>query len=285
MPELCVRDLKLFFKDRTAAALSLLAEFIIVGLYALFLRDQLTAGLSGLEDAGELMDVWMAAGVLGVAPFTAAMGAYGVMVEDRARGIDRDFGVSPLRRSAALGGYLSAAAAVALLTSLLLLLLAQAYLWRAYGLIPDGESTARLCALLLLIAVSDAAQVLLPVSFLRSSSALAALCTILGALIGFLTGIYIPVGGLPERVRGLVACFPASHGAMLLRREMVEPLLSRSFGGTDTASALQFEEYMGIRCTWDGALLPEKTSVWVLLAAGGVCLGLAVMKELLPRRR
>lgn len=50
------RNLKLFFRDKSAVFFSLLAVFIIIGLYALFLGDVWTDSLSDLANARQLMD-------------------------------------------------------------------------------------------------------------------------------------------------------------------------------------------------------------------------------------
>lgn len=44
------RNLKLFFRDKSAVFFSLLAVFIIIGLYALFLGDVWTGGMEGVAE-------------------------------------------------------------------------------------------------------------------------------------------------------------------------------------------------------------------------------------------
>lgn len=285
MLTLCLRNLALYCKDKTTVLLSFLAEFIIVGLYVLFIRDQLLESFSQLPDAGLLMDVWMIAGVLGIAAVTTTMGACGVMVEDKARKIDRDFRVSPLRPGTLLGSYWSAAVVIGLVLSFLLLLLAEVYVSHRYGVRLGAGHMAAVYGILLLVSVSGASQVLLLVSFLKTGSALAGCCTILGSLIGFLTGIYLPMGTLPEGVRYLVTCFPISHGVVLLRRTLLEPLLSGSLGPQGGAGAPSFEEYMGVLFTWRGETLSCRASVVVLLSAGAVCLVLTAFRFARPRRQ
>ena len=84
-------NLKLFFRDKSAVFFSLLAVFIIIGLYALFLGDVWTDSLSDLANARQLMDSWIMAGLLAVTSITTTMGAFGVMVDDRSKKIDKDF--------------------------------------------------------------------------------------------------------------------------------------------------------------------------------------------------
>ena len=188
-----VINLLLFFKDKTTLFLSFLAEFIIVGLYLLFIRDNLISGFSQIKDVELLMDVWMISGVLGITSVTTPMGAYGIMVDDRAKKISRDFATSPIRKFSLLGGYMFSAVIIGLVLSFLLLVLSEIYIYFSYGVKLGAEKMLLGYGVLVLTTVSNSSLVLFLISFLKSSNALAACCTILGALIGFLTGIYLPM--------------------------------------------------------------------------------------------
>jgi len=56
---------------------------IIFGLYIFFLGDLWTSNLESIVNGQEIMDSWLIAGLLTITSFTSAMGAYGVMVEDK----------------------------------------------------------------------------------------------------------------------------------------------------------------------------------------------------------
>lgn len=260
-----LRNLTLFLKDKTAVLLSFLAEFIIVILYILFIRDNLISGFTQLKEPELLMDTWMMAGLLGVTSVTTTMGAYGIMVDDKAKKIFPDFTVSPIRRVSLLGGYMFSAVIVGIIMSFLLLFLSEVYMSWCYGVKPGADRIADLYIVLFLITVSNSALVLFLVSFIKSSNALAACCTILGALIGFLTGIYLPMGSLPESVQKLIKCFPVSHSAVLLRQILMEPYVSRNFSGLENASARQFMEYMGVQYFNEKDPISAQSSIFFLL--------------------
>ena len=82
-----IRNLKVFFKDKSSVFFSLLAVFIIIGLYALFLGDVWTSSMSDIAGIRFLMDSWIMAGLLAVTSVTTTMGAYGIMVQDREKKI------------------------------------------------------------------------------------------------------------------------------------------------------------------------------------------------------
>ena len=76
MIDFALRNLVLFFKDRTAVILSFLAEFIVVGLYILFIRKNMITSFAQIKGIELLMDTWMIAGILGITSVTTTMGAY-----------------------------------------------------------------------------------------------------------------------------------------------------------------------------------------------------------------
>lgn len=93
---IAVRNLKLFFRDKSSVFFSLLAVFVIIGLYVLFLGNMITSGLQWLgEGARFIMDSWIMAGLLAVTSLTTTMGAFGVMIEDRTKKVMKDFTASP----------------------------------------------------------------------------------------------------------------------------------------------------------------------------------------------
>ncbi len=126
------RNLKLFFRDRTSVFFSLLAVFIIIGLYVLFLGDVWTSNLADVPGVRFLMDSWIMSGLLAITSMTTTMGAFGIMVEDKTRKINKDFISSPLKKSSITGGYIISAFVIGVIMTILALVLAEIYIV-AYG--------------------------------------------------------------------------------------------------------------------------------------------------------
>ncbi len=123
------RNLKVFFRDKTSVFFSLLAVFIVIGLYVLFLGDIMAKGLSHHGgDMRFLIDSWIMAGILSVTAVTTTMGAFGIMVEDRANNIIKDFSSSPIRRTTLAGGYILGAFIIGVIMSLVALVLFGVYI-------------------------------------------------------------------------------------------------------------------------------------------------------------
>lgn len=279
------RNLKLFFRDKSGVFFSLLAVFIIIGLYTVFLGDVWLSDLHGIKQAQQLMNEWLIAGLLAVSSVTATMGAFGVMVDDRAKKIYKDFYASPVSRAGITGGYLASAFLVGVVMSVLTLLLGQAYLLLSGGGWFSPAVWCKLLFLLLLSGVTNTALVGFIVSLIKSQGAFATASTIIGTLIGFLTGIYLPVGSLPDAVQMIVKLFPVSHAASLLRKVIMEQTVQEAFSGAPHQAAESFQESMGVVYKIGGVTVTAWMSVAILAGTAVLFYLLAVINLSSKRKK
>lgn len=264
------RNLKLYFRNKGSVFFSLLAVFIIVGLYAVFLGDVWLSESMGTENRQILMNNWLIAGILAVASATTTMGAFGIMVEDKAKKIYRDFYSSPIKRASVTGGYLISAFVIGVLMSLVALLIGQIFIIIKGGEMFGMEAGLKLLGLILLNTLTNTAMVGFIVSFFSSQNSFSTASTIVGTLIGFLTGIYLPIGNLPEAVQYIVKLFPVSHGAALFRQVMMEQSINAAFAGAPTEILDNFKESMGIIYRFGEYTITSFESVVILIGTAVV---------------
>ncbi len=240
------RNLLIFFRDKGAVFFSLLAVFIILGLYIIFLGDMMTAGLAQLPSAKYLMDSWIMGGLLAVTPITASLGALGTMINDRGKGIYKDFAVSPLKTGKLVAGYLGSGMLISLILSVLTFLLAAVYIFARNGHLPSPLMVVKILGMIVFTTLTSGIPMLYLVSWFKSINAFATASTVLGTLIGFLTGIYIPIGSLPGPVQTVIKLFPPSHGAVIFRRFMMEEAEKLAFQGLPPTALANFRLEMGL---------------------------------------
>lgn len=252
MLNLAVRNCRLFFRQKSAVFFSLLGVFIVIGLYVLFLGDVWISDLPDLPGVRALMGCWVIAGIVSITPVTTAMGAFEIMVEDRSRGTIRDFFAAPVRRSSLVGGYVISAYLVGLLMSVVAFLLGQLYILSAGGEWISGEALLKMVLLLPLSTLASSALVFFMVSFFHGNAAFSAASTVVGTLIGFLTGIYLPIGSLPEAVQWVIKLFPVSHTGALMRQILLEEPMKLTFAGVPAESIADFEKMMGVTFAYGG---------------------------------
>jgi multidrug/hemolysin transport system permease protein len=259
-----VRNLKIFFRDRAAVFFSLLSALIIIGLYVLFLGDMLTSGMKAIPGSRFLVDSWIMAGLLSVTSITTTMGAFGIMVEDKHKKTVKDFTASPVRRSTLAGGYVLSSFVIGVIMTVITFVLAEGYIVIYGGRILDGARLVKLLGVMLLSVIASTAFVFFLVTFFKSNNAFATASMLLGTLIGFLTGVYIPVGELPEAVQYVIKFFPVSHASLLFRQVMMEVPLQTAFAGAPVQVAKDFRESMGVSYSFGGVEASMAVSLWVL---------------------
>ena len=271
------RNLKVFFKDRASVFFSLLAVFIIIGLYVFFLGDVWVSG-NDLPGIRFLMDSWIMAGLLGVTSITTTMGAFEAMVSDKADKKLKDFASSPISRASLTGGYILSAIVIGIIMTLVALVLAEVYIVASGGELLGLVTLTKVLGLILLSVISSTSMVLFLVSFFNSRNAFTSASTVIGTLIGFLTGIYLPIGQLPEAVQWIIKCFPPSHAAVLLRQAMMEKPLEASFAGLPAEAAESFKESLGVVFNYNGTIGSPILSIAVLAASAVLFFLFAAMK-------
>ena len=278
MRTLIKRNLKLFFRDKAGVFFSLLAVLITIVLYIFFVGEiLLPEDLKPLPNSEAVKASWIAAGLLTTASVTTTLGAAGVMISDRERSIKRDFISSPVSSSALTGGYLLSIFVVGTLMTSITFILSLIYIVSKGGSVPQADGILQIFGIILLSVFAGTAIVTFIVSFLKSSSAFLGANTVVGTLIGFLTGIFIPIGVLPDGVQNAVRTFPLTHAASLFRKVLVDAPMSEMFAGAPAELRNEFKEVMGITLKFGDNEVSAFASVMVLIAAAALFYGLSLI--------
>lgn len=287
MINLIKRNLKLFFRDRTSVFFSLLAIFIIIGLYVLFLGNMMVNNFKELlgSNARFIVNSWVMAGILSVTSITTTMGAFGTMVEDTTKKISKDFLSAPLKRSQLAGGYIMSSFIIGVIMSIVSLIVAEIYILANGGKLLELMSLLKLFGVMLLSVFTGSSMVFFIVSFFKSSNAYATASTVIGTLIGFLTGIYIPIGSLPSGVQTAIKIFPISHAASLFRQIMMEAPMSTAFANAPVQVINGFKQTMGVVFYFGSTELSPIANILVLVVTGVVFYVLAVISISIKKKQ
>ncbi len=267
------RNLKLFFRDKVSVFFSLLGVFIIIGLYVIFLGKMMVSYTEDVigDNASFLMTSWIMAGVISVTTITTCMGAFGIMVEDTALKKMRDFKVSPIKRSTLVISYIVSAMIIGIIMSIVTLILSELYIYLNDGEFLSFVAILKVLGLILLSVFSSSALVFLIISFIKSQNAFGTASSIIGSLIGFLTGIYIPIGNLPVGVQTVIKIFPLSHSGVMLRQVMMNEAVDLEYLPD------HFKTFIGLNFEVNGEFLSNFVHIAYLLASGVVFYILAIV--------
>lgn len=278
MLNLTMRNFKLFFRDRGSVFFSLLSAIIILALYIFVLGDSMVSDLDGISGAKNIMDNWIMAGLLAATSITAAMGAYGIMINDKERKTTKDFLSSPIKRYTVYGSYILNAILVSLIICVITFILAQIYIVGInHGEMLSLVDMFKVIGILALGVFCSSSIACFLSSFAKTNSAFSGMSIVLGTVIGFITGIYIPVGALGEGMQLIVKAFPVSHAGALLRQVMMNSSLNSSFSGIREAYLQTFKEEMGLVFMFNGNEMTTLMHIGILVISGILFYILAVM--------
>lgn len=278
---LAKRNFLCYFRDRSAVVFSLMGVLVVVMLYLLFLRNMLVGSFPDFDNMPGMIDAWVLSGILGIVSVTTCAGSLQTMVEDNVNGKSKDILVTPMSPMQIAGGYILSTSAVGLAMSLITFAIAVVYL-AATGCPMSGTGIAVSAAMLIPSALSGSVIIYAIVSFIRSTGAYSGFVTVVSVLIGFLTGIYMPMGEMPAAMQTIGTLVPASHMASIFRQYLGDASLNDVFSGADPAELTDFRTEMGFDLSVGGFQFTPETSL--LYVVGVTVLFLAVAVICIRRR-
>ena len=276
------RNLWVFFRDRSAVFFSFLSVIIIIALYALFLADTQVKSLESMVGDADgirfLVDSWIMGGLLAVNTVTVSLGALAVMVRDQETKALRDFMTAPIRRTTIVFSYIISAFIIGVLITVVGLFVMELYITLSGGQWLSMAAMAKTIGVLLLCVINSTAMLFFITSFVRSSTAFSTVSTITGTMIGFLAGIYVPIGVLPQSVQYVIEIFPTSHGAVLLRQLFMEEPLAKVFANAPAEVLAEYNKVFGVEFYIGGEPLSDQMMIAYLTAVTLVFILLSVWR-------
>jgi multidrug/hemolysin transport system permease protein len=227
------RNVKLYFRDKSAVFFSLFTMLIIIGLYVLFLGNITVQGIQNtvgdVDGVRWMVDSWIMAGVISVNAVSVPMMILGVMIEDKENKRIDGFLVAPISRTSLVLGYIVSTWLIGFVMCVLSLAFAQFYIVVYGGQMLSVTANIQILGLIGLNVLSGTAMMFLIMGIVKTVRAYGSFCSIVGTLIGFVTGVYIPIGNMPDAVQTVMKLIPATHGTVLMRQIMTEDALNTVF--------------------------------------------------------
>lgn len=253
-----LRNLKLYFRDKASVFFSMLGVLLIILMYVLFLGEMVVGMAQGfsMEEARFFTDSWIMAGVIAATSMTTCLAGFGIMVEDRAKKIAMDFDSAPIPRSKIVLSYVLSSVVIGLAMTFFTFFLAELYIVVFGGEFMSLGAMLKTIGLVVLSVSASSALVFFMVGTMRSQNAFGTLSTLIGTLIGFLTGVYVPIGNLPPVIQTVIKIIPVSHSAAALRQIMMNEAIPLTYIPEETRL------FMGIEFQVGDDILP----FWVHLA-------------------
>lgn len=279
---LAKRIVLLFFRNRTQVFFSLLAVIIIIGLYVIFLgsvmENTLRTALSlpYYASTGAVMSGLVLGGMIAVTSVTSSLGALGRSVADKENAA-RDFYTSPVSRGKITMGYISGATIVGFIMTMAALVISVLYLQIRGDVRFSLQTYALLVFTAILCCLAANALTFLLTVFAKNIHAYSAIANVVGTLIGFLMGIYLPIGQLPDSVQWLVRLFPLSHGASMFRQLLADAQLEALFADIPPQYLDELRVFFGVTFEYGGFTSGFWSSAVILALTAVVFYGLGLL--------
>lgn len=228
------RNSKLFFKDRGMLFSSLITPVILIILYATFLakvyRDSF---LSNLPDAVHISDelvngtvaAQLAAALLAVSCITVTFCVNLTMVQDKANGVEKDFLVSPVKRSVIYTGYFFSTVLNSLMVNGLALVICLLYMKRMGWYMSAADILWVILDEILLVLFGSTLSSIICYP-LKTQGQMSAVGTIVSAGYGFVCGAYMPISNFSTGLQKILSYLPGTYGTSLIKNHMLHGIFT-----------------------------------------------------------
>ncbi len=281
------RHMKVFIRDRASVFFSFLSILIVFILNILFIGNNIQTGIkssflqNGIVLSDELVklfsNAWMVSGVIGIGTITISNGSIGVMVHDTMTNAKSDFYVTPTKRVLIVLSYFVSTVAITFLMSLGMLVIVYVYL------LINGMTALAFVDLsaiigIILLSTLCSSMIMTTVALLiKSENAYSIVASLLGIIIGFASGAYMPLNMFPATVGNVFAFVPTTGAVVLLRQKFMSTVIA-DLNKVMPAEATQglLKEF-GMELKIGSWVVPDFAIVLYMVAALFIALGVAVL--------
>ena len=263
------RNNKVFRRDKTLVFFSLLSILIVITLYAVFLQKMQLDAIKQVTVATPEMTImvneWLVAGLLSMIPVTSTLAAFSIAIKDIEMKVTADFLTAPISRSTIQFSYVLNSLVIGFVFSLIALFGCEVFLVATGGNWLSLEALMKVIGIMLLSVSLASVFNLFLIQFVQSQNAFSTLSTIVGTLLGFLCGVYVPIGVLPTFAQNLIMYFPISHTTVLLRETIMHDSLQTVFKSIPTEHVEVYKLNYGVIYEMNGSIVSSTTSIVIIL--------------------
>lgn len=271
MRTLVHRHLKLFIKNPANIVLSFLSSVVILSLYFLFIRDFTIKAVSDygfISDYNELfVDRLMTSGLLIVIGATSVLSIIFIFVKDRYSGTIKDFMVTPLSSYKIIYSYFIAAFLISMIITMIVYIGIEIFFYIAYQSVPTTIIIIKSITTLFFSNLIASLLILVIALGIKSFTSFSTFETLYGVVIGFFTGVYIPIGYYPTIVRNIFFYFPLCQTTSILRNIQTSSVVDSILENYPESQHSILYETFGVHLTFqnESISLPDQWKMVMIL--------------------
>ncbi len=287
------RNIKVYLRDKGAVFFSLLSTLIVICLMMFFLGDMNIESILNLleqfpgrtvaedEKNAELLVLsWTSAGIISINAVTVTLATYSGMIKDKVSGKLNALYTAPVGGITIAAGYVAAAWICSVFICIVTLLFTEVYGVLKGMSVYSVEAHLQILGLIMVNSFVFATLMYLLAMIAKTEAAWSGLGTVVGTLVGFLGGIYIPLGALSDTIGSLMKCTPVIYSTSMFRKAMNEAILDDIFTGIPEDVAREYRKVMGIDLEVFDRILTLRDEWMFLLICGIIFLtmGACILK-------
>ena len=279
--ELTKRNVKRFFLEKSTVFFSLLSMLIVLGLMLVLLGDMhvdtitsILAAFPGRDAAADKENAvlmvlqWITAGIVGINAVTVTLSVYAAMISDRVSGKMDSIYTAPVSRYTISSSYVVSAWICSVLICTLTLVIAEAYCvfkgCEPYTVKQHFELMGMIC----INSFAYSAIMYFFAVLVKSVGAWSSIGTIIGTLVGFIGGIYIPIGSFSKTVASAIKLFPVIYGTKLFRTVTTVDAEKVLFEGIPEDVVNDYRLSVGTDLTFSGNDVSNTACILILIGCG-----------------
>lgn len=279
--ELVKRNIRVYFRDRWAVFFSLLSMLVTIILMLFFLGDlqidtvvSLMAQFPGRDaeadraNATVLILQWIAGGIVGINAVTVTVAMYSGMIRDRVEGRLNSIYTAPISRFTISAAYVISAWICSVIICSITLAISEIYCILQGGEAYSFVSHLKLLGVIAVNSFTYSSLMYLLAMLAKTQGAWGGLGTVIGTVVGFLGGIYLPIGQYSQGVATGLKCLPVIYGTKLLRGIMMEDAERVAFEGAPAEIIREYRLEMGTDLEFFSVEVSDFACVMVLLICG-----------------
>lgn len=244
---LSLRHIKNYYRDKAAVFFSFLSVIILLLIYFLFLGNMYNGiPFENSIDKTRFITGFTMGGILVVNLLTMSLGVIGTYVNDIAAKRINGMLVTPVKRYKLTISYFISTFLLTIMFTFIMFLAVYLYIglngyWYSFLTI------LHILGAILLFGVIAIPLIIFIISFVNSINAFGGVSSLVGTLIGFISGIYIPLSVLDPFTRNVASLLPFSHMAIYLKRLLIgEDILAKMPADVINDTSLNTLDVLGV---------------------------------------
>lgn len=215
------RHLKIFIKKPGNILLSLLSSVVILSLYFLFIRDFTIKAVADYGFRSEINDLFvdrlMISGLLIVIGATSVLSIVSIYINDKCKGILKDFYITSISKVNIIYTYIISSIIVSTILTLFIYIFIEIFFKFYYDYFSINE-IINSCQMIMISNIISSNIIFIIAMFINNITSFSTFETLYGVIIGFFTGVYIPIGYYPNIIKNIFFFFPLTQTTSILRQ-------------------------------------------------------------------